>query len=147
MRIKSLLYLCLVMSMVGCGPIVMLPGGELSGDVQPTPSSWAFTDEIETVQLETRPSDPYSVNIWAVAAGDSLYIAAGGGAETTWARHIDADPQVRLRVGNSLFELNAVQANDEATRNVFLIAAKKKYDFEPDEEDASNAVLYRLDPR
>ena len=145
MPLRLFPFLCILM--IGCGPFVMIPGGSLSGDVVPVPTNWAFTEDVETVQLETRPSDPYSVNIWAVEIDDSMYIVAGGGAETTWAQHIQADPRVRLRVGESLYELRAVEANDDASRDLFLVAAKKKYDFEPEGDEVNEAVLYRLDPR
>ena len=93
---------------LGCGPLVMVPGGELSGTVKPAPSDWSFTDSVETVQLETRPEDPYSVNVWGVAAGDAFYVASGRGESAAWAKHIAADPRVRLRVGEDLYELSAV---------------------------------------
>ncbi len=48
----------------GCGPFLLLPGGKLGGATAPAPSDWAFADEVNTAQLETRPEDPYSVNIW-----------------------------------------------------------------------------------
>jgi hypothetical protein len=132
----------------GCGPLVMVPGGELSGTVKPTPSDWSFTDSVETVQLETRPEDPYSVNVWGVAAGNAFYIASGRGESAAWAKHIAADPRVRVRVGNDLYELVAVRTADEAEMNAFLDAAKKKYeDFEPDESQRKEAILFRLEPR
>ena len=148
MRIRIYCSLALLgLLSIACGPIVMLPGGALSGEVEPIPASWAFTNEVETVQLETRPSDPYSVNIWAVEAEGSLYIVAGGGLDSTWAQHIQQDPLVRLRVEDALYELEAVEANDEAHRALFLAAAREKYDFEPEGEDVNKAILYRLDPR
>jgi hypothetical protein len=132
----------------GCGPLVMVPGGELSGTIKPTPSDWSFTDSVETVQLETRPEDPYSVNVWGVAAGNAFYIASGRGESAAWAKHIAADPRVRVRVGNDLYELVAVRTADEAEMNAFLDAAKKKYeDFEPDESQRKEAILFRLEPR
>ena len=134
-------------ALVGCGPIVMIPGGALSGDVTSLPDNWAFTDEVETVQLETRPSDPYSVNIWVVAVADKLYVVAGSGMETTWAQHIESDDRVRLRVGDAIYELRATQDNDEASRDAFLAGAKQKYDFDPEGEDTDNAIVYRLGPR
>jgi len=152
-----LLFVCLplALAVVGCGgPWVMIPGGELSGTPTPVPSDWSFTDEIDTVQLETRPTDPYSVNVWGVAirqegpARDAIYVVAGGGAEeTTWARHLAEDPRVRLRVGDALYELRAVLDNDDATREAFLVAARAKYDFEPDADQTEEAVVYRLDAR
>lgn len=132
---------------IGCGPIVMIPGGTLSGDVTAIPKSWTFLDDVETIQLETRPTDPYSVNLWAVEFEGAVYVVAGSGPQTTWAQHIQDDPRVRLRVNRSIYELRAVEANNEGNRELFLAAAKKKYDFEPESEDVSKAVLYRLDPR
>ena len=132
---------------VGCGPIVMIPGGELSGTVQPLPADWAFSDAFDTVQLETRPQDPYSVNVWAVAAADAIFVAAGGGLETAWAQHIEADERVRLRIEDALYELRATREDDPATRERVLQALQKKYDFEPDDEDTAKAILYRLDRR
>ena len=47
---------------LACGPLGPLPGGHLSGELEPSPpSNWAFADDQKTVQLETNPSDPYSV--------------------------------------------------------------------------------------
>jgi hypothetical protein len=131
----------------GCGPLVMFPGGELSGEVKPVPSDWSFTDDVETFQLETRPDDPYSVNVWAVAANDTLYVASGRGEEGGWAKHIAADPRVRLRAGDDLYELAAVMTRDDAELDAFLAAAQKKYDFDPEPEQREEAVLFRLETR
>jgi hypothetical protein len=142
MRISAMLLLVLLS--LGCGPIVMIPGGALSGEVQATPADWKFTDSIETVQLETRPSDPYSVNIWVVASGDSLYFATG---ETEWAGYVASDSRVRLRVDGKLYELKAVQTEVAGERTAVLAAMKRKYDFEPDAEQEASASLYRLEAR
>ena len=145
MRAIALSLLALMLG--GCGPLVMIPGGELSGELVAGPADWAFTDAVDTVQLETRPADPYSVNVWMVAANGVPYIAAGGGAESAWPTHIAADPRVRLRVGDKLYELNAVRTDSEADRAAFMEAARKKYDFDPEEQDTDGAVLFRLEPR
>lgn len=131
---------------LACGPLVMIPGGELSGTPQPTPAEWSFTDEIETVQLETLPEDPYSVNVWGVAMGSGFYVAAGDPG-SRWAQNIGADPRVRLKLGEDLYELQAVRTDDPAERDAFLAALKRKYDFEPEPEQRSQAALFRLEPR
>jgi hypothetical protein len=135
--------------LLGCSePFVMIPGGRLSGTTQPVPESWRFTDAHEDVQLETRPADPYSVNVWVVAVGDDLFVASGRGAESAWARHIAADPNVRLRVGDDIYELRAVEADTKLDRRRFTAALSRKYDdYEPDEEESARAILYRLEPR
>lgn len=149
-RPLAMLALTAVLALaLGCsGPFIMVPGGALSGTVAAHPSDWAFSDATENVQLETRPSDPYSVNIWGVGVGEQFFIASGRGLEAAWAQHIADNSNVRLRIEDTIYELSAVQTQAEADRTAFLAAAKKKYDnFEPDEEEASNATLYRLEAR
>lgn len=131
-----------------CGsPFIMIPGGELSGQVTAAPADWSFSDAVDDVQLETRPEDPYSVNVWGVSDGSRFLVAAGGGVESSWAKHIIADPRVRLRIGEDIYEMNALITEDAADRSSFLAAAKQKYDFEPDEEQSAKAALFVLRPR
>ena len=134
----------IVLFFTACGPIVMIPGGALDGTSEAAPTDWGFTDEVDVVVLETRPADPYSVNVWAVAAGGKLYIAAAGSA---WSDYIQEDPRVRLKVGERVFDLKATATSEEAELDLFLAAAQKKYDFEPDAEQRGSAILFRLEPR
>lgn len=149
MKIAWVVPVGLLLLALGCGgPLVMLPGGSLSGTLTTPPSDWAFTDAVETVQLETRPEDPYSVNIWGVAVDDRFFIVSGRGMESAWAQHIAADPNVKLRVGSDLYELRAIRSEDSAVRERFLTALTAKYeDFDPDAQDSSNAILYHLEAR
>lgn len=140
---RTLSLVLAVSFLLACDPLVMIPGGSLSGEVKPAPASWSFTDAVETVQLETRPEDPYSVNIWGVAVGDDFYVASGK-ADNTWARAIAEDDRVRLRVEGAVYELRAVRDDSPEGRDLFLAAAQAKYDFEPDPGQASDAVLFRL---
>ena len=107
----------LSVSTAGCGrPFVLLPGGALEGSTVATPESWSFTDDVKTVQLETLPADPYSVNIWVIALDGNLYVHAGAN-RATWVENIEADPSVRLRVDDSIYELVAsrVGGQEEST--------------------------------
>ncbi len=132
--------------LAGCGPIVMIPGGALRGAVQSPPADWSFTDAEDTVTLETRPDDPYSVNVWGVAAGDRFFIAAGD-ATSTWARNIEANPLVRLKIADAIYELRATATTDPADLEAFLVAVRKKYDFDPDAEQRESSTLFVLEPR
>jgi hypothetical protein len=131
---------------LACRPLVMIPGGELSGSPEPAPSNWDFSDAIETVQLETRPGDPYSVNVWGVAVGQRFYVAAGD-SESRWAQNIAENPLVRLKLGRKLYALKAERTQDPSELDAFLAAVKRKYDFEPDPEERAKATLFRLEPR
>ena len=146
MRHVALLSVCLFA--LGCGPTGPLPGGGLSGEVATNlPADWSFTDEEMTVQLETRPEDPYSVNLWGVSLGDRFYLASGRGGEATWVAHIAEDPNVRLRVGETIYELRAVRVSNDTHGERFLEALTHKYDWEPSSSEADEAWLFRLDPR
>jgi hypothetical protein len=87
------------------------------------------------------------VNIWGVGLGSSFYVAAGGGAENSWAQYIVDDPRVRLRVEDTLYELRGVRVEDELERERFLAALQAKYDWEPEPEQTEEAWLFRLEPR
>ena len=144
---KRIALTCLALAIAtGCGPIVMIPGGALSGDVKPTPGDWSFSDEVETVQLETNPDDPYSVNVWGIASGAHFYVAAGD-KTNEWAENLRKDSRARLRIGDDVFELEAIEVTDDAELDTFVKAAQMKYDFEPDPEQRAKAALFRLGPR
>lgn len=140
---QRLIPTLLLAALTACGPVVMIPGGRLSGDVTPPPADWSFSDSVETVQIETRPSDPYSVNVWGVAVGPDFYVASGSSGNA-WADYIAADDRVRLRIEDRIYELRAVRDDTPEGRERFLAAAKAKYDFEPDPEQAADAILFRL---
>ncbi len=131
----------------GCGgPFVLLPGGALEGSTAASPESWGFTDEVKTVQLETDPRDPYSVNIWVIADGPALYVHAGAN-RATWVEHMEADPAVRLRVDEAIYELAATRVEDQAEFDRFSDLYEEKYGRRPRNGDVTEAYLFRLAPR
>ncbi len=146
-RTLFFLTFMLAASIAGCGgPFVLLPGGALEGSLVATPDDWSSTNAVDTVQLETRPADPYSVNIWVIAIGESLYVHAGAN-RSTWVENMEADPNVRLRVNDSIYELVAsrVEGQDEFDR--FSDAYEQKYGRRPRNESVAEAYLFRLGAR
>ena len=136
--------LLLIAPLASCGgPFVLLPGGALEGAATELPASWAFTDDVSTVQLETRPEDPYSVNIWLIALGADLYVHAGAN-RSAWVEHIEADPNVRLRVGEAIYELAAARVESQDEFDRFSDAYEHKYGRRPRNEDVTEAYLFRL---
>ena len=130
-----------------CEPVFIFAGGELSGTDEAHPESWDFAAEVDTVQIETRPGDPYSVNVWGVGVGADFYVAASDGPEARWAQAIEADGNVRLKVAGRVFPLAAerVEGAEELARVVDAYAAK--YDVDRDQSFVDAAWVYRLDPR
>ena len=137
----------LLLSLTACsGPFLLLPGGALEGELAPTPAEWSFTDETSTVQIETNPSDPYSVNIWAVGMGPSLYLHAGGN-RTTWVEHLESDPNIRVRIEDKIYELASSRVAEEAEFAAFADAYEAKYGTRPRNENVSEVYLLRLRAR
>ncbi|MFP6807534.1 MAG: nitroreductase/quinone reductase family protein [Pseudomonadales bacterium] len=134
--------------LVGCEPMGPLPGGELDGQLQEATVSWMSFAEVELVQLETRPSDPYSINMWGVTNGEKYYIASGGGRKSEWVGHILEDPKVRRRIEENIFELKAVLVSEEDELTMVEGLYDQKYDMESVGQDSTDDILvYRLDPR
>jgi hypothetical protein len=134
-----------LLAFTACGPLVMIPGGELSGREQAVPGSWDFAQDVDTFQLETNPEDPYSVNVWGIASGVDFFVA--GARESGWVERLMADSRVRLRIGEDLYDLRGVPVSDADSIARFVAEVKRKYDRDLDPSDQEDAVLFRLEAR
>ena len=133
-------------SLSGCAePFIVLAGGELSGEVVDPPIDWYEFDE-EIIQLETQPDDPYSINIWMVAVGPDLYVATGDDP-TNWSEHIDRNPDVRVRIRGTIYELEATRVEDREEKLRIGMEYVRKYDVDEDDNWVQNGQLFRLDRR
>ena len=145
--VTAFALVCLFGGVNGCsGPFLLLPGGELEGTPTEAPADWSFTDEISTVQLESNPSEPYSVNIWATAVGDALYIHAGAN-RARWVEHLEADPRARVQIGDSVYALRATRVTEPSEFAPFADAYATKYGSRPRNENISEIYLYRMSAR
>ena len=139
----------LAVTATGC-PLGPFAGGRLGGEVRAPLADWAFVDEHETCQLETNPADPYSVNTWCTGYGDALYIPTSMilgppvPSEREWVRNVQADPRVRVRIGETVYELRAVRVEDEELAEQVLLTLEKKH--EPRDPDREIWV-YRMQAR
>ncbi|MCY3838847.1 MAG: DUF2255 family protein [Gammaproteobacteria bacterium] len=143
------LFLAMIAMLVaaGCEPMFVFAGGALGGTERPMPSDWGFTKDFDTVQIETRPTDPYSVNVWGVSVNRHFYVAASDASEATWARAIQAEPQVRLRVGDDIYPLLAKRTEDPQELADVTDAYIDKYGGERDRSFIRHAWVFRLGSR
>ena len=81
-----------------------------------------------------------------VGLGDVAYVHAGA-SRATWVEHMEADPNVRLRVDGTLYELAAVRVADQDEFDRFADAYEKKYGNRPRNENVDEAYLFRLGGR
>jgi hypothetical protein len=149
MPIKFLFLATLLWSLclAGCsGPVLLLPGGALEGTTVSAPDNWDNLESVSTVQFETNPSEPYSVNIWAVGIGSGVYVHAGAN-RATWVENMEADPNVRIRIDDSIYELAATRVTGQEEFDRFSDAYEQKYGSRPRNESVEEAYLFRLAAR
>ena len=144
---KAVFVLIVIMCAGGCADFLPFSSGQLIGTLAAAPNDWRrVAASAEIIQLETRPDDPYSVNLWVLGAQDHLYIFAGD-SYTEWVEHIDADPNVRVRIGDSLFSLVATRVTDAAEFERFAQGWEQKYGNRPRNENVDETYLLRLQAR
>ena len=131
------------------GPLGPLAGGELSGQTAEPPAQWNAVPE--TIQLEVRPDDPYSVNLWSVSIGPHLYVATDPDG-STWNTLVQADAHVRARIAGTVYPLRAVVVQDADERERVTVAYLRKYgdepgdsEFAPVRERGQEAMQHALD--
>jgi len=148
--------LALSVALVACGPLGPIPGGALRGAVATAPSaSWSDIvdiEQVEQIQLETRPLDPYSVNVWCGVHDGHLYVptslilGADDPMERTWVRNVLEDPDVRVRIEGIVYPMRVERVESEqelvAVRQMLLT----KYEIESDPH-VEQGWIFRLSPR
>ena len=103
----------LLVGVAACGgPISIIPGGRLSGE-EASASAWTeVISDSGTLDLETRPADPYSVRIGYVFRNGRVYIDPAG--DRGWYQHLKANPSVRVRLEGRVYRVRAVSVTDAA---------------------------------
>jgi hypothetical protein len=127
-------------------PFIVFAGDDLEGEVSDAPADWSILEDIDTAQLETQPDDPYSVNIWVAGIGSDAYVATGEDG-TNWSEHIAVNHDVRLRVEDRIYELEAVRVHDATELNKVSRAYVKKYGLDADDNWVMTGQVFRLDRR
>ena len=139
-------FVVLVAALVlGCGPV---PGGSLSGTVTPPPAEWSslVPGGTRICEVESRPEKPHSIQVECFLYQDHLFAQSHRWALSSWwpveswAAIWIAHPDVRVRLGDELFQLRAVQVSDAAERDAVL--RFRGYDPVP-----PGIVVFRFEPR
>jgi hypothetical protein len=96
------------------GPLGIIPGGPLAGDVVTQPvADWRFTDDDVTVAIETRGDwIDHSVTVMAMTDGPHLYVPSREGYRKSWVKNIGRDPHVRIGVDDRIYHGRAVRVVD-----------------------------------
>lgn len=127
--LRTLAITLLLLGLAACGdPFFYFSGGRLSGEET---RSFKLPSSSGILQLETLPSDPYSVNIGFVLRDGQVYIDPA--LDRQWYQNILLDPRVRVRFDGSelVYPMLSVRETDP------VVLAQ----FDPER------VILRLEPR
>lgn len=141
-----MLLLSILACSCGGGPFLLFSGGKLDGQVKPTPASFALPGNRQTIQLETRPEDPYSVNVSGAVVEGQLYVSAGD-TLSRWAANIEANPLVRARVAGSIYELRARRVVEKPELQAFAVVWTSGNTWSRDPLKLGEVWVYQLGPR
>jgi hypothetical protein len=136
----------------GVGPLAAIPGGILWGEVREPPADWSFTDAIGEIQVQTHVGPlPWSVTTWVLADRGELFIAAGN-CDRVWTHRVLDDPDIRLRIDGSIYEMRALPEADRAVgARIAPIVLHKYMGIATDSanwiEGANDGCAFRVEPR
>ncbi len=142
--IRNLVFVACCLTLSACdGPLHFLSGGELSGAVADVPDTWQLKEPSGLAQLETRPGEPYSINLAYVQLDGRFYFYAGD-TRTNWVKHIEENPLVRVRVNDTIYPGRAVRVTDEDEIAEFAAIWVDRSMFSRDPNSFEEVWLYRL---
>jgi len=143
----GLLLLLLCPFLVGCDePFIVMSGAALAGEVSDPPVDWTASNEVEIIQLEVQPDDPYSINIWMAGIGPDIYVATGDD-DTAWSAMLAVDPDVRIRIEGTIYELRASKIGEGAEKRAVASEYVAKYGLDEDDNWVLDGQVFRLDRR
>ena len=159
---RSLLNPLLIITLAAlsaCEPKDRRPGMWLEGPVTELPEDRSFVTEHPEIFIETSPwyGIPFSVTTVIGTRNGKLYVPSIYDEELPfpgskyWNSIINDNPEVRVKIGDRIFEMTATHVQDLNEYRDGVRALADKYDSwarwldEPD--DSPHFVIIRLDPR
>jgi hypothetical protein len=113
-------------------------------------TDWSFTEAHREVALEVQTPYwiPHSVTIWCVSVDGDLFIAARDPDTKRWPGWVAERNDVRLGIGEEIYEGRATQITDEETVAALRAAYQAKYELPPRAEGEGPPMRYwRVVPR
>ncbi len=111
-------------------PVDRRPGTWLSGEIATQAvDDWSFTDAHREILIETRTLYwiPHSVTIVCAAKDGKLYVGARNPDGKRWVANVDRDPEVRLKIGDRVYEQRLVPVESADVREAVLSTYSAKY--------------------
>lgn len=137
------------------GPLGPVSGGPFrSGEPAPTPDSWEFIADRQTIEFQT-VEPPTSRTVWLAVHEDRLFLISGymttgiGRLWKQWPHYIEEDDRVILRVDERLYEQRLERIQEGEILEPVLSEFGRKYGFEgtPETVTSGYAWLFEVRPR
>jgi hypothetical protein len=110
------------------GPLEMIPGGRLSGEVLRDPDpDWSFARDLDTIELQIGSSPPRSLLTGVVVYEGALYLPVTLSPLKRWPAVVSANPRVRVRIEGRVFEREAVPVTDPERLQELISVGQSKY--------------------
>ena len=144
-RITTFALVASIAAALACGPV---PGGVLSGKDAQFPADWSpyLEDGRAFCEIESRPSDPHSIQLDCFLFEGELHVQSHRWALSTWwpveswAAIWIQQPLVRLRIGQQIFDVRAELVSTPVER--IPVLEHRGYDPVPD-----GIAVFRFVPR
>ena len=112
-------------------PCERTSGGYLMGDVAEEPvSDWTFANDMNEVPLCQIQVDagllPHSINLNCMADAGELYLSCASCDGKRWSTAVLANPEARLRAGDTVYPVTVTQVKDPATLDRAWVARAAK---------------------
>jgi hypothetical protein len=109
------------------------PGLRLAGGTVAIPADWSFTNDHKEIAVEVQTPYflPHSVTIWCAELDGVLYIGARNPESKRWPGWVDADPDVRLKIGEQLYEARLIPLDQPERIDRLRQAYAAKYELPP----------------
>lgn len=145
-NLPNLLAVLLVAAALSGCEYIPFSGGKLEGQIEVPQPGWPEITEAEIIQIQTNPSEPYSVKLWVAVVNGKPYIHAGKNL-ATWVEHLEKNPELLLGFNHKLYELQAFRVTSQEEFNQFASVWEAKYGNPPRNLDITEVYAYRLEPR
>jgi hypothetical protein len=110
------------------GPLEMIPGGRLSGEVLRGPDpDWSFARDLDTIELQIGSSPPRSVLTGVVVYDGALYVPVTLSPLKRWPAVVSTDPRVLARIEGRVFEREAVPVTEPERLQELISVGQSKY--------------------
>jgi hypothetical protein len=122
------LFVAIVGGRFSDGPLAMIPGGPLLGEVERGPDpDWSFARDLDTIELQINSSPPRSVLTGVVVYQGALYVPVTLAPLKRWPEVVSSEPRVRARIAGRLFEREAFPVTEPKLLQELVSTGQSKY--------------------